>query len=69
MHYGNDSFSSNGKPTMLPIKSGVTIGQRDGLSSQDAAEIRTVYSGGNDKSTFISLKLTVFSLLCWVLFK
>lgn len=69
MHYGNDSFSSNGKPTMLPIKSGVTIGQRDGLSSQDASEIRTVYSGGNDKSTLISLKLTVFSLLCWALFK
>ena len=54
---------------MLPIKSGVTIGQRDGLSAQDAAEIRTVYSGGNDKSTLISLKLTVFSLLCWALFK
>jgi hypothetical protein len=69
MHYGNDSFSSNGKPTLLPIKSGVTIGQRDGLSSQDAAEIRTVYSGGNDKSMLISLKLTLFSLLCWALFK
>lgn len=69
MHYGNDSFSSNGKPTMLPKQSGVTIGQRVGLSSQDAAEIRTVYSDGNDKSTLISLKLTVFSLLCWALFK
>lgn len=54
---------------MLPKQSGVTIGQRVGLSSQDAAEIRTVYSDGNDKSTLISLKLTVFSLLCWALFK
>jgi len=44
MHYGANSFSSNGQPTITTKQSGVTIGQRDKLSATDIAEIRAFYS-------------------------
>lgn len=44
MHYGQYSFSRNNGATIVPKKSGVTIGQRDQLSSIDIAEIRSYYS-------------------------
>jgi hypothetical protein len=44
MHYGSDC---NGEPTNSPRVEGVTIGQRDHLSSIDIAEIRA-FSGCSD---------------------
>jgi len=35
MHYPTWAFSSNGQPTIVPTQSGVTIGQRTGLSYGD----------------------------------
>ena len=40
MHYGAYSFSANQQPTIVPKRSGVTIGQREKLSDVDIAEIR-----------------------------
>jgi hypothetical protein len=43
MHYGAYDFSKNGLPTIEPLKSGVTIGQRNGLSKGDLAAVREIY--------------------------
>ncbi|OJT27028.1 hypothetical protein BO221_03245 [Archangium sp. Cb G35] len=45
MHYGRTAFGINGAETITPRTSGVTIGQRDGLSSTDIETIRTIYDG------------------------
>jgi len=44
MHYDETSFALSGTKTIVPKISGVTIGQRKGLSSQDVAEIRKYYN-------------------------
>ncbi|KAF4108583.1 zinc metalloproteinase nas-13-like [Onychostoma macrolepis] len=46
MHYGTNYFSRNGKPTIEPKKSGVTIGQRSYLSDLDVQRIRKLYNCG-----------------------
>ena len=44
MHYGPDAFSNTDKePTIVPKESGVTIGQRNGLSADDITTINTMY--------------------------
>ena len=43
MHYGNNYFSSNGKPTIIPRKARAVIGQREELSEIDIAEVRDYY--------------------------
>jgi hypothetical protein len=43
MHYGAYAFSANGQPTILTIPAGISIGQRNGLSSGDIAGIRQMY--------------------------
>lgn len=43
MHYRSTAFSRNGKPTIVAKKSGVTIGQRRGLSSIDAKQANLLY--------------------------
>lgn len=47
MHYSAYAFSANGQPTIVPTTSGVTIGQRDGLSSKDIDGARLLYCGSN----------------------
>jgi hypothetical protein len=43
MHYGMYAFSKNGLPTIVPKQSGVTIGQRNGLSAGDIAAVHHIY--------------------------
>lgn len=43
MHYGSTAFSRNGQPTIVPLRSGVTIGQRSGLSAGDVGAVRAMY--------------------------
>ena len=43
MHYGATAFSRNGQPTIVPLRPGVTIGQRSGLSAGDVAAVRAMY--------------------------
>jgi len=43
MHYGTTAFSTNGKPTMIPRKSGTIIGEAKQLSPMDIAEVRHLY--------------------------
>ncbi|KAJ7385144.1 Meprin A subunit beta [Desmophyllum pertusum] len=44
MHYSSRAFSKNGKPTIVAKKSGVTFGQRKGLSTIDAQQMSLRYS-------------------------
>ncbi|EKV00626.1 Astacin (Peptidase family M12A) [Leptolyngbya sp. PCC 7375] len=44
MHYGKYAFSKNGLPTIEPKQSGVTIGQRTGLSVGDIAAAHSIYT-------------------------
>ncbi|MEC3621410.1 M12 family metallopeptidase [Bacillus subtilis] len=44
MHYGQFAFSKNGQATIDPIQSGVTIGQRNGLSDGDVATVYALYN-------------------------
>lgn len=43
MHYGAFAFSKNLQPTIEVLQSGVTIGQRNGLSAGDIAAIHAIY--------------------------
>ncbi|CAF1379247.1 unnamed protein product [Rotaria sordida] len=43
MHYSQTAFSKNGRPTMVPKKSGVQIGHSKNLSPIDIEEIRRFY--------------------------
>lgn len=43
MHYPRKAFSKNGEDTIVPSTSGVTIGQRDGLSAGDIAAVEAMY--------------------------
>ena len=48
MHYSATAFSKNGKQTITPKKSGVSassLGQRKGLSKDDAQKINNMYKG------------------------
>ena len=44
MHYGRTAFSKNGLETITPkMSQDVTIGQRNGMSTTDIAELNAVY--------------------------
>ncbi len=43
MHYQNDAFTMNGRPTISTRQPNVVIGQREKLSATDIAEIRHYY--------------------------
>lgn len=48
MHYGEFSFSLNGKQTLKPVKTtGVKLGQRDGMSQTDIQQINQLYDCQN----------------------
>lgn len=44
MHYGSNSFSKNGEPTILPKDETKYIGQRKTLSPIDIAELRSFHN-------------------------
>ncbi|EDO49950.1 predicted protein [Nematostella vectensis] len=46
MHYSGRAFTKNGKPTIVPLKSGVYIGQRGGLSPLDVKQVNIHYNCG-----------------------
>ncbi|XP_014246546.1 astacin-like [Cimex lectularius] len=43
MHYSATAFSVNEKPTIVPKKTGVKLGQRESVSHQDVQKIRRMY--------------------------
>jgi len=44
MHYGSRDFSINGQETISSLSTGVTLGQREGLSIGDIASINIMYA-------------------------
>lgn len=44
MHYAEDAFSKNGKPTIMPRDSGPKLGQRRELSRGDIAAVSQIYA-------------------------
>lgn len=44
MHYGTNYFSRNGRPTIVPKQSGVSIGQRRGFSTLDIDRLNKLYN-------------------------
>ena len=51
MHYPRDGFSRNGQDTITPTQTGVTIGQRTGLSAGDRAAVRFMYNNLEPSTT------------------
>ncbi|XP_063974919.1 hatching enzyme 1.2-like [Diachasmimorpha longicaudata] len=43
MHYSGKAFTSNGKATIVPLKEGATIGQRNGFSKKDITKLQAMY--------------------------
>ncbi|KAG8288533.1 hypothetical protein J6590_016657 [Homalodisca vitripennis] len=43
MHYSSHAFSRNGKPTITPLQTGASIGQRFGLSDADTKKLNVMY--------------------------
>ena len=44
MHYGKQSFSKNGKPTILAVNNpGMSLGQRQHLSTEDVIQLNNLY--------------------------
>lgn len=56
IHYGRDSFSKNGEPTIEPLQPKVTISQRQNLNLIDILEVRLLYN-----CSAISATLPLFS--------
>uniref|UniRef100_A0A914D7J1 Metalloendopeptidase n=1 Tax=Acrobeloides nanus TaxID=290746 RepID=A0A914D7J1_9BILA len=54
MHYDMYAFSKNGRPTIVPKKPGVTIGQRKGFSSLDIYKINQFYECGIESQRSLS---------------
>ena len=43
MHYPTNAFTKDGRPTMIPRRTGVTIGDAEKLSAIDIVEVRHFY--------------------------
>jgi hypothetical protein len=58
MHYPADAFSANGLPTIETLEAGVSIGQRENLSSIDIQEVRLFYNCSATGVTFPEIPTT-----------
>ena len=56
MHYGPTAFSRNGLPTIVPLQSGVTLGQRNGLSAGDVAAVRAMNSSCEPSRSWLGVQ-------------
>jgi hypothetical protein len=56
MHYPAMAFSRNGRPTIEPLRSGVTIGQRSSLSRGDIAAVRAMYPNLEPRRTWLGVQ-------------
>jgi astacin len=65
MHYGRTAFSKNGLPTIVPKQSGVTIGQRNGLSAGDIAAVHAIYRTTHVNLTVSQVYATPHSKNAW----
>ena len=58
MHYPRKAFSKNGGDTIVPQQSGITIGQRSGLSDGDVAAVRYMYPNLERSTQWLGLQFT-----------
>jgi astacin len=65
MHYGRFAFTKNNQPTIDPLKSGVTIGQRSSLSAGDIAAIHAMYKSWHSNKTVAHVFTTYHSKNAW----
>jgi hypothetical protein len=63
MHYEEYAFSSNGLPTIEPLQPGVSIGQRNGMSTIDIQEIRLFYNCSSNGTTLPTIPTTTTGLI------
>lgn len=65
MHYGKYAFSKNGLPTIVSKQSGVTFGQRSGLSAGDIAAVHHIYRTTHQNLTCSRVYATPHSKNAW----
>ena len=68
MHYGAYAFSKNGQPTIAAKQSGVTIGQRSGLSTGDIAAVHHIYRTLHHNLAVSQVYATPHSRNAWAAF-
>lgn len=66
MHYGRFAFTKNNQPTITPKQSGVTIGQRNGLSADDIAAVHHMYRTWHHNKGVAQTYATHHSRNAWV---
>lgn len=68
MHYEREAFSTNGLPTIEPLRSNITIGQRVSMSPIDIQEVRLFYNCSRVGVTFPTIPTTTTGLTLFTLF-
>ncbi len=65
MHYPSHAFSSNGQPTITTIPPGISIGQRNGLSTGDIAAVHALYTTWHSNKSVFRTYATYHSQNSW----
>lgn len=68
MHYGRFAFTKNNLPTIVQLQSGVTIGQRGGLSDGDVAGVHAMYRTTHHNLTVARVYATPNTMNAWAAF-
>lgn len=66
MHYGSFAFTKNNQRTITPKQSGVTIGQRNGLSAGDIAAVHHMYRTWHSNKAVAQVYASHHSRNAWV---
>ncbi len=66
MHYGRYAFSKNNQPTIEPLQSGASIGQRSALRATDIAAVHAMYQLWYHNMTVARTYVTYHSQNAWV---